>query len=207
MLLLTWNTFGDLLHALYVVALATLLPNVQVLQLLLGPQDLIMLMFRMRHLQLGSQELQMCRMFLLLCGFQELELTLLPSLKRRVIPQQSHIWGLYKLPPLPLFKKGILPLSDRPSLHSILGSSPLSLRASGSPSAFIRDRSNALRPSSSFSGRGMEVESNTYVALALDEDGIEDDISENQEDPFGDQCVNTPLISRLSMPSQVTTRA
>ncbi|KAF9600738.1 hypothetical protein IFM89_011425 [Coptis chinensis] len=115
------------------------------------------------------------------------------------------------------------PLSDMPSLHSILGSSPLSLRASGSPSAFIRDRSNALSPSSSFSGRGKEVvvfsesqvqhaptnqddiiltkeelynfqvESNTYAALALDEDGIEDDISENQEDPFDDQCVNTLL--------------
>ncbi|KAF9591983.1 hypothetical protein IFM89_011115 [Coptis chinensis] len=93
-----------------------------------------------------------------------------------------------------------------------------SLRASGSPSAFTRDRSNALRPSSSFSGRGKEVrvfsaaqvqqaptnqddiilieeelynfqvEFNTYAALALDEDGIEDDIFENQEDPFDDQC-------------------
>ncbi|KAF9591116.1 hypothetical protein IFM89_002071, partial [Coptis chinensis] len=101
------------------------------------------------------------------------------------------------------------PLSDRPPLHSILGSSPFSLRASGSLSAFIRDRSNALKPSTSFIGRGNEVvvfsapqvqqapinqddsiliegelynfqlKSNTYPALALEEDGIEDDISEN----------------------------
>ncbi|KAF9624403.1 hypothetical protein IFM89_011328 [Coptis chinensis] len=49
------------------------------------------------------------------------------------------------------------PLSNRSTLQPILGSSPFSLRASGSPSAFIRDRSNALRPSSSFTGRGNEV--------------------------------------------------
>ncbi|KAF9600032.1 hypothetical protein IFM89_002505 [Coptis chinensis] len=155
-----------------------------------------------------------------------------PAVTSSIALATPHMGTLLATPAASLQER-ISPLLDR----SILGSSPFSLRASGSSSAFIRDRSNALRPNSSFIGRGNEVvifstpqvqqasitqdaiilteeelynfqvESNTYAALTLDEDGIEDDISDNQEDPFDDQCVNTPLISRLSMPSQVTTRA
>ncbi|KAF9619288.1 hypothetical protein IFM89_006475 [Coptis chinensis] len=44
-------------------------------------------------------------------------------------------------------------------------------------------------------------------ALVMEEDGIDDDISETHEEPFDDHIVDSPQVTRLSMPSQVVTRA
>ncbi|KAF9624672.1 hypothetical protein IFM89_012943 [Coptis chinensis] len=51
------------------------------------------------------------------------------------------------------------------------------------------------------------VDNNAYAALVIEDDGIDDDISETHEEPFDDHIVTSPLVTRLQMLSQVVTRA
>ncbi|KAF9620738.1 hypothetical protein IFM89_014342 [Coptis chinensis] len=43
-------------------------------------------------------------------------------------------------------------------------------------------------------------------ALVIEEDGIDDDISEMHDEPFDDHIMDSPQVTRLNMPSQVVTR-
>ncbi|KAF9592317.1 hypothetical protein IFM89_014225 [Coptis chinensis] len=51
------------------------------------------------------------------------------------------------------------------------------------------------------------VDNNAYAALVIEEDGIDDDISETHDEPFDDHIMTSSQVTRLQMPSQVVTRA
>ncbi|KAF9589959.1 hypothetical protein IFM89_029575 [Coptis chinensis] len=50
------------------------------------------------------------------------------------------------------------------------------------------------------------VDNNAYAALVMEEEGIDDDISETNEEPFDDHIEISPQVISLNMPSQVVTR-